>query len=185
MISISSINKKKCEHCDKLHSSRYGSGRFCSSFCAKSYSTSLDRENINKKVSQKLKGRKLTAGGFKKGYDPNRYVYTSADRQKSARARSRTLKERYNRLEWIELPNREKRRRILKEQNYRCLNCKRNTWLNKKLVLELEHKNGNKRDERRKNLCMLCPNCHSQTKFWRRKKSSKILSKEHNTLVAQ
>lgn len=31
-----------CEKCNKPHSGNYGSGRFCSSFCARSFSTSKD-----------------------------------------------------------------------------------------------------------------------------------------------
>jgi len=36
-------------------------------------------------------------------------------------------------------------------------------WRNKKLILQLEHKNGDTYDNRLENLCFLCPNCHSQT----------------------
>jgi len=36
-------------------------------------------------------------------------------------------------------------------------------WNGKPLVLQLEHKNGNNCDNRLKNLCFLCPNCHTQT----------------------
>lgn len=31
------------------------------------------------------------------------------------------------------------------------------------MTLQLEHKNGNNQDYRLSNLCLLCPNCHSQT----------------------
>lgn len=41
----------KCEKCGKEHDGSYGSGRFCSSKCARSYSTSLNREEVNKKIS--------------------------------------------------------------------------------------------------------------------------------------
>lgn len=36
-------------------------------------------------------------------------------------------------------------------------------WNGKPLVLQLEHKNGEKTDNRLSNLCLICPNCHTQT----------------------
>jgi len=50
----------KCENCDNEHDGSYGSGRFCSVKCARSFSTKNKRKELNEKVSFKLKGRKLT-----------------------------------------------------------------------------------------------------------------------------
>jgi hypothetical protein len=47
---------KKCESCDEVHDSKYGSGRFCSPVCARSYSTRDKRIEINEKVKLKLQG---------------------------------------------------------------------------------------------------------------------------------
>ena len=44
-----------CEYCNSNHFGNYGSGRFCSSKCARGYSTKNKRKEINKKVSLKLK----------------------------------------------------------------------------------------------------------------------------------
>jgi hypothetical protein len=38
-----------------------------------------------------------------------------------------------------------------------------NEWLGRRLVLHVNHKNGNWLDDRPDNLEFLCPNCHSQT----------------------
>lgn len=46
-----------CESCGTAHSGQYGSGRFCSSRCAKSFSTSLNRSDIHQKISDALRGR--------------------------------------------------------------------------------------------------------------------------------
>ena len=44
----------KCEHCNETHDGTYGSGRFCNVKCARSYSTSRNREEISKKTSKTL-----------------------------------------------------------------------------------------------------------------------------------
>ena len=48
----------KCENCSKEHDGSYGSGRFCSSKCARGFSTKEKRDEINRKVSAKVTGRK-------------------------------------------------------------------------------------------------------------------------------
>lgn len=48
-----------------------------------------------------------------------------------------------------------------------CSSCGlTNVWNNKPLCLQIEHKNGNYLDNRKENLCFLCPNCHTQTKTY-------------------
>lgn len=48
--------------------------------------------------------------------------------------------------------------------DYKCSECGiEDIWKDKPLVLQLEHKNGIRLDNRIKNLTFLCPNCHSQT----------------------
>jgi hypothetical protein len=57
-------------------------------------------------------------------------------------------------------------RRALIEKSIieQCEICKMlPTWNNKKLVLQIDHKNGDGLDNRLENLRFLCPNCHSQT----------------------
>lgn len=57
------------------------------------------------------------------------------------------------------------KQRLLKAAllEFRCYQCGISDWQGWPLSLELEHKNGDRRDNRLKNLCLLCPNCHSQT----------------------
>ncbi len=51
---------------------------------------------------------------------------------------------------------------------YKCsgIGCGIDTWLGRPVILQLEHINGNNRDNRIENLCLLCPNCHSQTETY-------------------
>lgn len=55
-----------CEHCNKQMNTIYGSGRFCDKKCARSFSTKKKRQEINKKVSSKMTGRKLSDDHKKK-----------------------------------------------------------------------------------------------------------------------
>ena len=52
---------------------------------------------------------------------------------------------------------------------YKCAICGISHWNNKHLVLQLDHINGDNRDNRIENLRLLCPNCHSQTETFCRK----------------
>lgn len=49
-----------CENCGCEHNGDFGSGRFCSSKCARGFSTKSKRKEINEKVSKRLSGRKLS-----------------------------------------------------------------------------------------------------------------------------
>jgi 5-methylcytosine-specific restriction endonuclease McrA len=64
-------------------------------------------------------------------------------------------------------------KKLLKqERGSACEECKNTHWLGKDIPLELEHLDGNNKNNCRENLKLLCSNCHSQTKTWKRKKSS-------------
>lgn len=66
------------------------------------------------------------------------------------------------------LNNREKRERILLEQNFRCSECNiEQTWNNKPISFDLDHIDGNRTNNSRQNLRCICPNCHSQTSTYK------------------
>lgn len=71
-----------------------------------------------------------------------------------------------------------KRIRIKKEQKNCCARCGRDTWFDQPIILELDHKNGISDDDRRENLEMLCPNCHSLTPTWRGRNKPTINSRK-------
>lgn len=49
------IEDRLCEHCGCKILVQYGSGRFCSSRCARSFSASIHRQETNKKISKSMK----------------------------------------------------------------------------------------------------------------------------------
>lgn len=66
---------------------------------------------------------------------------------------------------------------IFNEQNKCCNKCGLDTWLGLPITLELEHKDGNTRNNLRENLELLCPNCHSQTPTWKGRNRKKTNTK--------
>ena len=63
------------------------------------------------------------------------------------------------------------RKRIIDQElrPYKCEECDISEWQGKQIILDLDHKNGNNRDNRLENLRFLCPNCHSQTHTYKGK----------------
>lgn len=56
---------------------------------------------------------------------------------------------------------------LVEKYGEKCFECGLGTtWQNKKLVLQLEHADGNSDNNLPKNLKLLCPNCHTQTEFY-------------------
>jgi len=58
---------------------------------------------------------------------------------------------------------------LIEKNGNKCNVCKIEEWNGEKLVMELEHKDGNSSNNDLKNLELLCPNCHSQTSTFKNK----------------
>lgn len=69
--------------------------------------------------------------------------------------------------EFSELGYESQRKRIILEQNNTCNKCGISEWLEKPIILEIDHIDGNNMNHVRENMEGLCPNCHSVTDTWR------------------
>lgn len=52
---------------------------------------------------------------------------------------------------------------------YTCSSCSIDSWNGKDLTLEVEHIDGNSENNSKENVCLICPNCHSQTPTYKGK----------------
>jgi len=173
---------KKCKCCnieDAVKYSKYSDGNFCSSKCARSFSTKEKRGEINKKVSIKLFGRKsnnsLTLIGIKNRATKNNIPLSDEEAKAILIERWREngikISKAYNNkilnADYSTLSFERLKKRIVLEQNECCNKCGLTEWIGTKLTLELEHIDGNHSNNNRENLEALCPNCHSLTPTWR------------------
>ena len=56
---------------------------------------------------------------------------------------------------------------LLLERGHQCEDCKLVEWKSQPIPLELEHIDGNNKNDIRENLKLLCCNCHALTPTWR------------------
>lgn len=56
---------------------------------------------------------------------------------------------------------------LIKERGHACERCGNDSWLGEVITLELDHVDGDRQNNVRDNLQLLCPNCHSYTPTWR------------------
>lgn len=166
----------KCENCKKEHDGTYGSGRFCSTKCARGFSTKAKREEINEKVSATLSkngkptikisdfclncGNKTRRRSYKfcsckckSDYEYKQYIQDWKNgKNNGTNSNGFSISKRIRRYLW-------------EKYEGKCSRCGWNTPnpIIKKPFLEIEHIDGNCTNNKEENLTLLCPNCHSLT----------------------
>ena len=154
---------KLCPKCNVQHEK---SGIYCCRSCANSR-TFTSETNDKKRVANLAFFADLSSDERKARHREAMKLYDFDEHQRKVQAANR-------KREWSK-PYEEKshssvRKRLLHERNYTCEACGTgNEYNGKPLSLELDHKDGNSKNNKLENLRILCPNCHSQTPTHRAK----------------
>ena len=154
---------KKCKKCGSDFEPKKGLFDYCSLKCRNSRTWS-DEDKMKKSESAKKSERLKEVLVQLRVFNKQTENYKKNIEKIKKTWNDKLMKEDFNLLSFERL-----KKRVLIEQNNKCNHCGIETWNNKPLILELEHKDGNNKNNLRDNLEAICPNCHSQTSTWRGK----------------
>lgn len=154
---------KQCLYCECELISKWinKKTRFCSRRCSNLYRAA----NTNYCAIQSTK--------LKKKYREEPWGFhclseeTKAKIQKERIYKKKSWSEKVFSKSWDDLSEDYKKVRVKLEQNNKCAFCNLDEWRGAKLLLELDHIDGNRMNNARDNLRALCPNCHTTTETYR------------------
>ena len=144
----------ECNKCGKEHDGSFGSGKFCSRACANSR---IRTEETKKKISE---GILKSEWWLKCDYSHNSSTEKIEKQRETWKAkRDFNTAHIFSIKKWLK-----------EERGNKCEECGVEEWNGKRLPMEVDHIDGNTKNNDLTNLKVLCPNCHSQTPTWRKKK---------------
>ena len=144
----------KCRHCKTVLKYEERRKVFCNSSCSAKY------YNEDRKICVPCRHcSKPVVGKGRK--------YCNAQCQQDYRLNQNVLN--YETGKDIKLGKDALKRVLIKLHGYKCNVCSIVDWNSKDLTLEMEHRDGHADNNEISNLCLLCPNCHSQTPTYKSK----------------
>lgn len=152
---------KVCPKCETEHNNK---GLYCSKKCANSRSFS-EASKAKKSLANKK---------FYESLDANKKIEIEEKLLKHSLANQGKLFKKLLESDFDGLTYQSKRKRVIIEQEFKCKCCSLDKWLDQPIVFELEHIDGNRKNNERHNLVALCPNCHSLSWSWRGRKNNAL-----------
>lgn len=175
--SLYSLNSKHCKYCNFPISFERRQYHFCGHSCSAKFNNAnrakkdrapTETKALHPKVSIRSSFEKCGSNclwcGDSLSNKRHRQAYCSSGCHKSDRYASEFL-------DWYHhgayRPNRVLRQFLTTWKGYRCEVCNISSWNNKEITLEVEHVDGNSGNPSPENVCLICPNCHSQTSTYK------------------
>lgn len=152
--------------CPKCSSEHDKSGVYCCRSCANSRVFS-EASKEKKRNKTKAFWDQFDEAGRKEFNKEKMLKYDFQEHQRKVQEKNRA---RAWSIPYEEMSHSSVRKRLLEERKYTCEECGTgNNYNGKPLSLELDHIDGNSKNNKIENLRILCPNCHSQTPTHRSK----------------
>lgn len=150
---------KICPNCKEPHEKR---GAFCCRSCANSRTWTQEDRDKKSKSATEFYGSITSDEKVARLRLANRASHTPCATAK----RRATWAAKRAQVPWEQLSYRSRRLIVIEEQHFKCLECSIDEWNGKPIVLQIDHIDGDRKNNTRDNLRALCPNCHSQTEDW-------------------
>jgi len=173
-IELYLLNPKKCEGCDGIIDYDKKANRFCSSSCS-ARSNNLARgersDETRDRISKSVKAYNISIGRIvcDKPIKERSEIVKKVVNKLKLTTEEKLLSEDFESLKFERI-----RKRVFLEQNKSCNCCKLSEWIGKEIPFELNHIDGDNKNNLRENLEALCPNCHAQTDTWRGRNKKSI-----------
>lgn len=156
------IEQKNCLNCNKKLTKKY-SKKFCNSSCSASF-------NNKKRIKKNIKTC-LNCGLVFNGVKSSKFCSTKcSSKYRSNLTLNKWFKNPSTGIDTNGIVKPTIKKYLLKKYNYKCSECgwKETNKFTKRQPLEVHHVDGNYLNNEEYNLVIVCPNCHSLTKSYKK-----------------